>query len=414
MLGLGLVLLFSFSFAQEKEERIQRDIEVAENVLSTLIKQQTDKRSSFWPLEVKGSYTPGFGVTLRVPMDNWPMGFNFFTEDFKGPAIWAPSPGEDVVIHRGEGPTIIERRGEREELEAEKEILETERRLAEKDKGKSKEKEKGKVKLDRSYDRDSARTNYSKKILEASKIFLADYGDLINLTPNEKILITTKSERSGNYSYTFSHSGHSEMKMPGRSVLSIEALKSDLTQYKQNKITRDQLMAKFKVVNSEINEETQPDLELLSTIFHRLYRSDLSKTYFMESAPYYERMKDFGVTYFIQVYSSNISNGNEFSMPTLDLDELDQSTRDKKVKELYPIFEKDLKENMLEYGRTINSLKDEELLIFDVTLTKCKGCGIPSTIELSVKASVLKDFGSGKLSKEAAFTKINLKKGATQ
>jgi len=31
---------------------------------------------------------------------------------------------------------------------------------------------------------------------------------------------------------------------------------------------------------------------------------------------------------------------------------VDQETRDKKVKELYPEFEKNLKEDMLEYGRT--------------------------------------------------------------
>ena len=59
-------------------------------------------------------------------------------------------------------------------------------------------------------------------------------------------------------------------------------------------------------------------------------------------------------------------------------------------------------------------MKDDELVIFDVTLTKCKGCGIPASIEVSVKASVLKDFGSGKISKDAAVGKINVKKGAGQ
>ena len=404
MWSLGLVLLCLVSQGQDKEERIQRDVEVAENVLSTLIRQQMERKSSFWPVEVKGSYTPGFGVTLRVPIDNWPMGFSVFTEDFKGPAIWTPAPGEgaDVIIHNGQNATAIGRQREREELDnARKKV--------------DKEKEKLKLKGN-NVDRDSARSDYREKILEASKTFLADYGDLISLPPNEKILITTKSEKRGNYNYTYSFSGSpkSEIKMPGRTVLSVEALKADITQYKQNKMTRDQLMAKFKVVNSELTDETQPDLELLSTILHRLYRSDLSKTYFMESSPYYERMKDFGVTYFMQVYSSNISNNNEFSMPTLDLDDLDQASRDKKVKELYPIFENDIKDSMLEYGRTINSLKEDELLIFDVTLTKCKGCGIPSTIELSVKASVLKEFGSGKITKEAAIAKVNLKKGPTQ
>ena len=101
-------------------------------------------------------------------------------------------------------------------------------------------------------------------------------------------------------------------------------------------------------------------------------------------------------------------------MPTVDMEDLNQEARDKKVIELYPLFEKDLKENMLEYGRTLNSLGDSEMLIFDVKLTKCTGCGIPSSIEASVKANVLKEFGSGKLTKEAAMGKVNVKKGPAQ
>ncbi len=388
MLSLCLVLLSLVCLSQDKEERIKRDVEVAENVLSTLIRQQLEKKSSFWPMEVKGSYTPGYGVTLRIPYDNFPMSFSITTEDFKGPTIWAPGR-EDVIEYNGN--TIIERQRLKEEFEGDK-------------------KDKEKLKLKRTTERDSARQLYSEKLLQASKNFLADYGDLIGLEPNEKILITTKSERGGNYTFAFA----GDFKMPKRKVMSVEAMKSDLTQYKQNKISRDQLLAKFKVINSELTDDMQPDLELLSTIFSRLYRSDLSKTYFMEGAPYYERMKDFGVTYFMQVYSSNEAGDNRWNMPTQDLEDIDQATRNKRVIELYPIFEKDLKGNMLEYGRTLNSLKDDELLIFDVTLTKCKGCGIPATVELSVKASVLKEFGSGKISKETATAKINVKKGLAQ
>jgi len=392
MWSLGLVLASLVGLAQDKEERIERDVEVAENVLSTLIKQQLDKKSSFWPLDVDGNYTPGFGVTLRIPYENFPMAFTLVTENFEGPS-W--NNGGDAMIGIN-GNTIVERRVYKDEEDKEN-----------KEKYKS-DKEKLKIKIS---EQDSVRASYSNKLLEASKIFLADYGDLIGLEPNERILITSKSE-GGDRHHRFVFPG-GEFSMPKRKVISVEALKSDLTQYKQNKISRDQLISKFKVVNSELNEEVQPDLELLITIFNRLYSPDLSKTFFMEGPPYYERMKDFGVTYFMQVYSSNI-NHDRFSMPTLDLDDLDQAERDKKVKELYPIFEKEIKANMLEYGRTITSLNDNELLIFDITLTKCKGCGIPATVELSVKASVLKEFGSGKISKEAAVSKVNVKKGAVQ
>lgn len=364
-----------------KEERIKRDVEVAENVLSTLIRQQMDKRSSFWGTEVKGSYTPGFGVTLRVPYENYS-----FSITTTAPAVW----GSEMEMGQN-GVTVISRDRQREEIETTRADVE-------------------RLRAKRSADRDSARNAYGEKLLEASKSFLADYGDLIALDPNERILITTKSERGGNFVYAWP----GDLKSSKRKVISVEGLKSDLTQFKQGKISRDQLYTKFKVVNSDVSDESAPDLELLSTIMGRLYRSDLSKTYYSESSPYFERMKDFGVTYYMQVYSSTETGYKRWNMPTVDLEDVSQEQRDAKVKELYPAFEKELKENVLEYGRTLNSLKDDELLIFDVKLTKCVSCGIPSTVEISVKASVLKEYGSGKLSKDAAVAKFNVKKGTPQ
>jgi len=65
-----VMLMSTLAFAQSKvdEDRMQRDIEVAENILSTLIKQQLGKRS-FFPMEVQGNYLPGYGVTFHLPTE---------------------------------------------------------------------------------------------------------------------------------------------------------------------------------------------------------------------------------------------------------------------------------------------------------------------------------------------------------
>jgi hypothetical protein len=200
-----------------------------------------------------------------------------------------------------------------------------------------------------------------------------------------------------------------------QNVISVEGVKSDVNQFRQGKLTRDQLMGKLHVVNSEISDELQPDLELLSSIFNRLYSRDLSKTFFNDDNIYYERLKDYGAVYHMQVFASNQMDDEGFYvMPTIHLADLDQAARDKKVKELYPIFERNIKEDFLEYGRTVKSLKDNETLTFDISMTRCKGCDIPSSLELSVPNSVLKDYSSGKISKDAALAKINMKKGPNQ
>jgi len=186
--------------------------------------------------------------------------------------------------------------------------------------------------------------------------------------------------------------------------------------FKQGKATREQTLAKLKVVNTETIEEKEQDMELLSSIFNRLYRPDLSTTYFAENNLYYERLKEYGVIFYLQVYSSYDTGYKRYALATQNMEDVDEVTRDKKVVELYPKFERELKENILEYGRTLKSLNDEEVLVFNVTLTKCKikGCGIPTSLELTVKGSVLKDFGAGRIDKAAGLTKFTTKKGPNQ
>jgi hypothetical protein len=393
---VALALQTQTTVAQKiDDERMKRDIEVAENVLSTLIKQEVNQqRGGFFGIDVKGAYLPGYGVTFRLPMD--------MSMPYMIPSAPLP-PGEDVIFSR-EGNSYVISSGGRDEEEQEA-MIAAEREMAESDNPDSKAyRLKDKAKQKRKVNADSLRESYNLKMIKAAKDFIVDYGDFISqLGPNEKIIITNQGE---NRMWYF-NSGK-------RSHISVEAAKADITGFKQGKLTRDQALAKIKVINTESVDVKEPDMELMTTIFNRLYRSDLSKTYFTDDNIYYERLRDYGVVYYMQVYSSNQSAYNTVSMPTIGLEQVDKATRDKKVVELFPKFEQELKENILEYGRTLKSLKDDESLIFNITMTKCKGCNIPSTIEVSVKSGVLKDYGAGKIEKNSALGKFTVKKGPNQ
>ncbi len=199
-----------------------------------------------------------------------------------------------------------------------------------------------------------------------------------------------------------------------RTRISVEGSRADVTAFREGKISREQSLKRLTVVRTETLDKKEPDLEMLSSIFSRLYRPDLSKTYFVEGNVYYERLRDFGAIFYMRVVSSDQRSLNRYYMPTIGLDNVDQETRNKKVTELYPAFEQDVRENLIEYGRTIKSLQDSEHLILNIAMTQCGGCGIPSSLELSIKASDLKDFASGKIDKPAAMKRINIKKGGNQ
>jgi hypothetical protein len=250
-----------------------------------------------------------------------------------------------------------------------------------------------------------------KRFMEVSKNFLADYGDVISgLKADEKIIITNRSEDFEPDFEVMWVNGRDTR----RQLMSVEAKRADVEQLKQGKISRNDFMGRLKIVNTETAESLDPDLEVLASMFSRLYREDLSKTYYVQGGLNYERLKDFGVMYYMKVYSSIEEDDNRFAIPTVSMRGVSQEERDKKVKELYPQFESDLKSNLVEYGRTLRSLKDEEQLVINVRLTKCAACGIPAMLELSIKSSALKDYSSGKATKEATLAKINVKKTGVQ
>lgn len=445
-LNVGLILVSATLFAQKPtEERMKRDIAVMETALSEMIKQELNQRNFFF-MDVKGNYVSGYGVTFTVPTSMisnvWSTGSGYVMSvdgnvSLGSVAFASPNHDSDLEITEKEAreAKAAMKNDKNKNVQKERDKAEQDaqvaRNKADRATQEAREAEREATLYGiqsrngvngyystgnnrKRFNTDSLNAVSNAKIIEAAKTFITDYGDMLSqLAPNERIIVTNRGSNENNVWLNGAKAK--------RSLLSVEATKSDLTQFRQGSITRDQFIKKMKVVNTVTSEKTEPDMELLASIFNRLYREDLSRTYYMQGGAYYERLTDFGVILHMQVVSS-LSNGDYYTpakdvrlaMPTLGLTNLTQEERDKKVKELYPVFESELKENILDYGRTLKSLNDNEQLIVDVSMTKCTGCGIPASLELAVKASVLKEYSAGKLDKSAALSKIEVKKGPNQ
>jgi hypothetical protein len=377
-----VVLSMNVSSAQTiDEERMKRDIKVAENALATLIKHEMDPQRTLFGLDVKGSYQPGYGVTFRLPPEQSMPFVISMGDGMQGGATVIHDGGNTFRYSYRTTPPDPAVAGEDESIKL-------------KDKAREK----------RNSDEDSVRASFDEKVITAAKNFILDYGDIISqLSPQERIGVTNQFDRPQFY-----------LNQGKRSRISVEGVRADITSYRQGKISRDQAIKKLTIVRTESVETREADMEMLASIFSRLYRPDLSKTYFVQGNVYYERLKDYGAVFYMQMLSSNQTSLNRFQIPTLELGNLDEETRDRKVKELYPAFEQDVKENILEYGRTVKSLKDEEILVFNILLTKCVGCGIPSTLEFTIQGKTLKEYGSGKIQKSDAMSKFTVKRGANQ
>ncbi|MDH3649473.1 MAG: hypothetical protein OEQ53_07300 [Saprospiraceae bacterium] len=351
------LILFIAAFVQAQNidmDRMDRDIEVAENILMTLMEQGVEKqRFMLGHDDIEGSYKDNYGVVFTVPAQR-------FKFDFVAPAIKLKDK-DDMVIEVPEAET-----------------------------GKRMNDEDG-----------------TEKLKETFITFLADYGHLISqLAPSERILV--KTEQFGGH-------GRRAVVLSGKrhgggqeTYLSAEIKKSDLTAYEKGSLSKDNLVKAIVVSESIVDLSQEPQIEVFAAMLDRLYDTDLSATYYMSKQPSYERMKDFGLTYYIKVYSSYVE-GDTYYLPTVGRRDVSREERKEIVQEMYPKFVEGIKENMLEYGHILKNLGANEILVLDIKLTQCEGCTMPKQIKISSKKSIIDEYRQGKLNKDKAMASMTVK-----
>jgi len=192
--------------------------------------------------------------------------------------------------------------------------------------------------------------------------------------------------------------------------LIVEVSVGQIKKLRKGNINRDAFLKSVNVVENVMSYEKDADLETLSAMFQRLYKKDLSKTYYSERAPKYSKLSNFGVIVKMKVYSS-YENNNVYSMPTISKKGLSLEERNNHVMELLPQFEADFKDNMVNYGRTLKNLDSDEILMFEVNMTTCKDCNdFPRYMKFSIKKSVLHKFNRGDLTMKQAADKVNVER----
>ncbi|GAB3339747.1 hypothetical protein GCM10027429_26540 [Marivirga atlantica] len=421
---IGLLLIVSMASAQNFDQnKMNRDLEVARTVLNSLV----NKSGVNWVSnDNKGRYIEGYGVILNMPPHNLIFGnfdfpvedfdFHFDNEDFEFEFEDEFDNNAEIIIADGKR---LEDEAERVQKEAEdiqkdaerlQRNAERQQELAQRQQELVARAQEIANKTVRVLRLDSMQIKSEEKRLAAMKTFLVDYAHLIGqLQPEEKILITDKSAHMVEFTNSF---GVDALK---NSRLSAEIAVKDVQALQSGKISREQALERIKINrNEKESKKVYKDLELFKSIIDRLYSRDLAETYYSYGNIEFEKLDGLGAMFFMNTVSSLKQSDGMWKIPTQDKGGLNQEARDELVKSLYPKFEQQLKENLVEYGRTVTSLNSDERIIFNAKITKCEGCGIPKNVELSIKASDLADFNSGKISKEQAISRIKVTQGEKQ
>ncbi|MEL7002716.1 MAG: hypothetical protein AAFN93_08285 [Bacteroidota bacterium] len=351
---------YLFPSTTGKKTGIDKDIEISKNILETLFQQES---ALVGTNRVRGIHINGYGVIFTIPGFVNSRVFRVGQRTILG----------EVKVY--DDNAIRESRKER-------------------------------VRADTKYEKlylDSLREVQEETIITTCKTFLVDYGSLLSgLSKEDKIMVTDRDIDFSNWRY------FSRIADTGENT-SVEIDYGSILLHKAGKITRDDLWNKVKVVKSNKTENTPKDIELLASIFTRLYKSDLSETYYLLGKTYYEYLENYGVIYQMRMYV----NG-DYPQPKLVAIQSGQkitptdSKKREKVESLYPQFKDDLINNMLHYGGTLTSLKPNQNVMFVVQVTDCTGCDVPTKLEVSVKYDVIQKVRNGSLNKDEAIKKMSV------
>ena len=366
-------------FSQDIDaNRMNRDIRIMENILGELFRTQispsgTGSNSTFVvsgfgslsPRNIRGTYLTGYGVIFMV------SNTNFFT--YRA----ASQSGDGAVSFYYDG----ENTGESREVSVE---------------------------------------SVTERITE----FLKDYGSTIGQLKNDENVMVIYGSKS-NLDVQFvrlARAGQTtddDEKTEPLPVISVSAKAGDLKGYRTGSINESTFENRVAVATSEDKEYL--DLKVMSNIFQTALREQDEDSFRLSGSVNYLMLDNFGALFSLDVRFSNRSSfgatvwqvesarrvARDAGIVSSDLDEAEEKIEEQKVKaqEAYKELIKNVKEYIVDYGRTLSSLSNEQYLLLSVNVNG-RFEEIPERFDVQVKKSVLSNLDRGSITRENALNQV--------
>lgn len=417
-ISILLLLLTPFlSYAQEgNKTKITKDIEIAENILSSLLEQGMDDESGLARLaygidgDVEGTYIADFGAMFTI----------------------GGSRGGHSIISIGEGSNISNSfhynlRGTARANKKLPYVLKIYTDDDQKDQG------------DEAGDMEIIESSFDpfEFFKEITMEFFVDYGYLLKgVKPQEKILIRYGVGNSRAFAIRgwaqvegWEESDNKDFHQGGKYTATV--LKADIDALQKGNMNESQFVAKVEYSEGKAEvEEGSKDTKLLNSIFSRLYKEDLSGNACISSRgpSRSEYIPGLGVVVNMRMnarcrtwrgsfdrfeFFREGSGQNGIALLDSEIkdreDEKNSEEEEKNPDDFYPEFLDDLKENIVEYGSIAKSLEKDEVLIFKLDFQGCRDCElVPDRLNISIKQSTLMAYRQGKTSLEQAIKQLTI------
>ncbi|WP_268124298.1 hypothetical protein [Roseivirga pacifica] len=350
--------------------KMERDIVILKNVLNELF---AEGESFIYRRDgVNGIYIPGRGVI-----------FNISTYNQFGGVLFPSNDATAVIVN-----------GEKEEGDVDVEQLNKKRK---------------------------------DKLNKTATEFLLNYGSLLSeLKPNERIMLNVDYTEMQNLEKVKS-SGQGVLyarvlnRNAGKKRMSSSISYSDLEAFVDGDINQSAAEGKISQKIVDLDEETTPDAKIMAGILDDLFQSSLDGKLKRRSRTSYSYFEGFGLMFDMKMSSTN-GRSSVIFVERADLaitradakdDDAEAKADDyyKQLEEDFPAFETMVKESILEYGRTLRSVKPNEVVVVNIDLgTSYRKTKLPRSLQLMVPKSTITAYAKGNKSLEDAKKEIDIKK----
>ena len=259
-------------------------------------------------------------------------------------------------------------------------------------------------------------------IREKSKEFLTNYGSLLTeLKSGEKLMLNIdytarqKREESRSSSRARFVSSSRNMKKRMQSSISYKALND----FSTGKINLQQAMEAVETKIVEDADKEMTDAKILAGILDDLMQTSMDGKFRRRSKTNWTYFDGFGLMFNLQMStSSSTSEMIIYSQSVRTITRTEDSEVEKEREELmkeleeaYPDFEDMLKENIVQYGRTLRSLGAGESVIVNVDFgSGVRDSKMPRSIRMVVPKSSIDAYAKGQKSLEQVKKEIDIKK----
>lgn len=345
-----------------KLPKMEKDIVILENVLGDLFSNR--EHSFYSSRSAKGMYVPGNGVIFSMS-----SGISY----------------GDILIEYTDG------QGDLLSKDDEKEV-----------------------------DVDEYNKNLEQTITDKSKEFLTNYGSLLSeLKSGEKLMLNIdyaarqKREESGSSSRPRFVSTPRSTKKRMQSSISYKTLND----FSTGKINLQQAISAVETKMIDDAEKDMTDAKIMAGILDDLMQSSLDGKFRRRSRTNWTYFDGFGLMFNIQmgtqigggvvVYSQGGSGSRVINRSETDKEREDQL---KEIEEAYPQFEEMLKENIVQYGRTLRSLGAGESVIVNVDFgSSFRDSKLPRSIRMIVPKSSIDAYAKGQKTLDQVKKEIDIK-----